>query len=184
MQTLHWTILLCVIAGSVVGGVVLDRLVLRPTTTLMAYSTDTLTEYVYKDPKTICDTVYISKSETLYVDSTTPIGMIPLRTHKQEHVRTLVVDKNVHILKHLIETDYRGIIYAQRQNPQNDTFCLNIPKSNLSWHGGLNIWIDQSKCLSADIEGGMKYKRFNLKAKVETDHEYNVKLKAGIGINL
>ena len=181
----HWLIWLGVIAISILAGVVLDRTVLRPTTTVPIYSNDTIVEYIYKDPETITDTIYISKSETLYVDSTTPIGMIPLRTHKQGYIRTLVVNKNVHILKHLIETDYRGIIYAQRQVPENDTFYLNQIKDNLDWYVGLSVWCDQAKHLSSDIEGGLIFKdRFGLKCRAEVNHEYDVKLKIGLCINI
>jgi len=90
------------------------------------YSTDTLTEYIYKDTTIIADTVYI-EGKIIYIDSSTTMAEIPIRTHIQNYMRILISGKEIFQLYHTIETDYRGIIYAQRMNPVNDTFTIKVP---------------------------------------------------------
>jgi len=135
--------------------------------TVTVYTTDTLMEYVYKDTTEIVDTVYI-EGETIYIDSTTTMAEIPIRTHVQDYIRTLISDKQILPLKQTIETDYRGIIYAQRRLPQNDTFTIEVPgESALQLWGNLGVGYDIADghipaCLEVGIKG---WKRISISAQ-------------------
>ena len=139
------------------------------------YTADTIVEYVYKDTTVITDTIIISDTDTLYIDSTTSIGQIPIRTHRQEYIRILLSGKNRFSLKQLIETDYRGIIYAQRMLPGNDTFNIELPgeKAIRLW-GSAGLGYMNGGCIPVIAELGiMAKKRYSLSGIIlRTDETY------------
>jgi len=142
---------------------------------ITVYTADTITEYVYKDITTITDTVIISDTDTLYIDSTTSIGQIPIRTHRQEHIRTLISGKNTFPFKHLIETDYRGIVYAQRMLPENDTFNIKLPGEKIiKLYGNAGLGYMSNNCLPVMAELGiLANERYSLSGTIlRTDKTY------------
>lgn len=142
---------------------------------ITVYTTDSIIEYVYKDTTIIADTVIISDTDTLYIDSTTSIGQIPIRTHRQEYIRTLISDKNTFPLKHLIETDYRGIIYAQRMLPENDTFNIELPgEKTIRFYGNAGLGYCNNNCIPVTAELGIiAKKRYSLSGIIlRTDETY------------
>lgn len=127
--------------------------------TVTVYTTDTLMEYVYKDTTEIVDTVYI-EGKTIYIDSTTTMAEISMRTHIQDYIRTLISDNKKYQLKQTVETDYRGIIYAQRMTPQNDTFTIEVPgEKSIRLCGSVGLGYLNSGSIYAPVEIGLLFKK-------------------------
>lgn len=128
--------------------------------TVTFYSTDTLTEYVYKDTSIIADTVVLSLTDTLFVDSSTTMGEIPIRTHVQDYIRALISGKNRWEQKHTVETDYRGTILAQRMISENDTFTVEVPsESALRLCGSVGLGYLNQGSIYAPAKIGLLFKK-------------------------
>lgn len=150
-----WSIL-CLIAGIVIGCLSCQPEPQKVT----VYSTDTLVEYKYKDPETICDTVIVSKTDTVFIDSSTTIGEIPMRTHRQSYIRTLISGNKKSQLKQTVETDYIGVIFAQRMTPENDTFTVDLAdESALRLCGSVGLGYVNEGSIYAPAKIGLMFKK-------------------------
>ena len=125
------------------------------------------------------------KVDTFIVYADTPISEIPQQTKITEFpIPVYVNDKPDHHYG-TAKFYYVGIADSVQFHISEKRITLPTTVDNFDFYAGLTVWVDQSKKMSVDFESGVRYRnRFGLKAKAEADHEYKVKLKAGISVGI
>lgn len=180
----HWTVWLFGIAIILTVGFLLGRWSKSATTVEVSTIDTTMVREFIHDTTVVKDTIYLVDT-TIIVDSNTPIGEIPVRSVSVKDSLPIDIQGKRVFLPFYMGIQYRGILYNYTVTTKPRPYKLQTVEDNLDWYAGLNVWIDQAKHLSADVEGGLIFwNRVGLKTRCEIDHEYNVKLKGGLCVLL
>ena len=136
-----------------------------------------ITEFLDDHRYPVIDTVWRDSIVYVPVDSATAIGSIPVR---KETVRDSLVRKGYRQYFDL-SMIYRGIFYSYEI-----TFfppVIELPEQRapfLKVYGSLGFTINQHKILTAEFEGGFKFKEhYIIFGRAEADRDLNTEVKAG-----
>lgn len=117
----------CIIAGLIFALGFLTGLLIRKTNriieTVEVKVKDTLIVEKWRE-KTCYDTIYAEK--IVYIDSTTPIGNIPIRTEQFSGSFSIFVNKQRCDIKYAGEFEYRGIAYGYTLRPVPADYTINF----------------------------------------------------------
>ena len=191
MQKLHWIVYLLLFAITAAVFTCFGRWTKKSTTNIVTIGGKPFPIAMRdmskpKFPYLILTTSKEGKVDSFTIYENTPFGEIPVISETRYFPVLVFLNDKDESYEGDISIWHQGII---------DSIVVNIPekrltteesiKGSFNYFARLHVWIDQGKHLSADVNGGIFYKkRIGLEAKIEADHEYNVKLKAGLSVGI
>jgi hypothetical protein len=159
MLKFSWILFVFFTTAVLLLGVFLGRITVRKPDTAIVL--DTLIVYDYKDTTIVKDTV-ITAHDTVYIDSTTPLGAIPVRTQVEKDSLPIRVGKQIIYAPYHIGTQYRGILYQMWMQtdpvPYDIELKADIPPV-IDFYGQALIAIDVRKELLSEVEFGATFKQ-------------------------
>jgi len=111
------------------------------------------------DTSIIHDTVFISETDTLIIDKTTPIGDIPTRVKLvQDSLPINVYGQRVFIPFDLGMT-YRGILYSYYLQTRPKEFTVSAKAKLVDFFLTCDALVNQDYRISGEVRGGVMFRR-------------------------
>jgi len=144
---------------------------------------DTLMVREFKhDTTCVYDTIILSKTDTFYIEPTTPIGQIPVVMKLvQDSLPLDVYGKRIWIPYNL-GMYYRGILYSYYVATKPKPFEITVKTPWVDPFLMVGFYVNYLKQVSSEVSGGFVFfDHYALTGKAELDCDMKSNLKLGVG---
>lgn len=179
MKTLIWGITLAV--AIFFAGLFVGRATRHVDSITVTAPETTLVRVFIHDTARVCDTVILTRFDTLYIDSTTPFGDIPVRVIMKQDSFPVKIADELYWLPMDISITYRGLVYNYYMNTHPSPYRFEVTERAVKFYGRVAVAVNNKLTLSTEVEGGATlWDRVSLLARMETTQDMKGCLKIGV----